>query len=80
MITSDKQVDTSGTRCPIPLLRAKQTLKTMQSGEVLHVISTDPSSIGDFEAMLRHLPHTLLKTEVAEEEPQTKFHVVIQKG
>lgn len=61
-------VDARGTRCPVPLLRAKQALKTMRQGEYLLVRSTDPSAQADFEAMLRHLPHELVKSEKHEGE------------
>jgi len=57
---ADKKIDTCGTRCPIPLLRAKQALKAMQTGEVLELLSSDPSAKPDFDAMLRHLPHELI--------------------
>jgi len=56
-----KNLDTCGLRCPIPLLRAKQALKEMVIGELLEVLSTDPSAKGDFEAMLKHLPHKLVE-------------------
>lgn len=54
-------IDTSGTRCPIPLLRAKQALKGMSEGDHLKVLATDPSAKGDFDAMLKHLPHELIE-------------------
>jgi len=62
-IKQDKLIDTCGTRCPIPLLRAKQALKSMEAGEVLKVLTSDPSAEGDFKAMLKHLPHELLSYE-----------------
>jgi len=55
-----QSIDTSGTRCPIPLLRAKKVMKTMESGQHLKVLATDPSAKPDFEAMLRHLPDELV--------------------
>jgi tRNA 2-thiouridine synthesizing protein A len=59
----DISLDTKGTRCPIPLIRAKQALKTMRAGQIVEVLSTDPSSKGDFDAMLKHLPDDLLAYE-----------------
>lgn len=56
----NRSIDTSGTRCPIPLLKAKKALKDMQTGQCLEVLATDPSAKSDFEAMLAHLPHDLL--------------------
>jgi len=74
-------VDTSGTRCPIPLLKAKQALKVLAVGESLKLISTDPSSVGDFDAMLKHLPHSLLATKVDVIDSGKKSYIfLIQKG
>lgn len=56
-------VDTRGTRCPMPLLKAKQALKAIQVGELVKVLATDPAARADFDAMLRHLPHTLLRVD-----------------
>ena len=63
---TDRQIDTCGLRCPLPLLRAKQTLKEMQAGDILQVFATDPAAKADFDAMLRHLPHELLAYERCE--------------
>ncbi len=60
-----QNIDTCGTRCPIPLLRAKQALKSMQVGEYLQVLSTDPSAKPDFDAMLKHLTHELVDYQTA---------------
>lgn len=56
-----KTLDTCGTRCPVPLLRAKVALKQLQAGEFLQVLATDPGAKVDFDAMLRHLPHELVE-------------------
>jgi len=77
-----KTIDTCGTRCPIPLLRAKQTLKELSKGEHLRVLATDPSAHSDFKAMLRHLPHNLIEyscsTESSEYSRIDTF--IIRKG
>ncbi|HKF94667.1 MAG TPA: sulfurtransferase TusA family protein, partial [Gammaproteobacteria bacterium] len=49
MIDFDKDLDTSGLNCPLPILRAKKALVGMHSGQVLRVIATDPGSVRDFE-------------------------------
>jgi len=71
-----KSIDTCGTRCPIPLLRAKQALKELQVGDYLEVLATDPSAKPDFDAMLKHLPHELFLYQ--KEEGYDRF--VIKKG
>ena len=82
---SDTQevLDTCGTRCPLPLLRAKQRLKTMAPGQQLLVLATDPAAKPDFEAMLRHLPHELVSWERQEQtggEYPWVDHFVIRAG
>ncbi|MFQ3246039.1 MAG: tRNA 2-thiouridine synthesizing protein A [Arenicella sp.] len=78
-IQVDMSIDTCGTRCPIPLLRAKQALKTLAVGEHLQVLASDPSAKPDFDAMLRHLPHRLVSytTQVS---PSRIDTFIIQKG
>ena len=79
-IKVDQEIDTKGTRCPIPLLRAKQALKTMQAGEHLKVLATDPSAKDDFDAMLAHLPHDLIDYQVNVEEEKNIYIITIRKG
>ena len=64
----DKEIDTSGLNCPLPILKAKKALNDMQSGQVLKVTATDPGTWRDFEAFARQTGNDLLlqeKTEVA---------------
>ena len=37
-----QELDTSGLNCPLPILKTKKALSSMQSGEILRVRSTDP--------------------------------------
>lgn len=45
---SDIELDTSGLKCPLPVLKAKKALKTMAAGATLRVVATDPGSVRDF--------------------------------
>jgi len=72
-------IDTCGTRCPIPLLRAKQALKALQAGDHLEVLATDPSAKPDFDAMLKHLPHELIDYSSSDSEPRID-RFIIRKG
>ena len=38
----DKELDTSGLNCPLPIIKAKKEINLMETGQILHVISTDP--------------------------------------
>ena len=59
----DFELDTCGLNCPLPILKAKKSLTTMQSGQVLKVLSTDPGAQRDFEAFARQTGNELLLQE-----------------
>lgn len=56
----DKELDARGLNCPLPILRAKKALAEMSSGQVLHIIATDPGSVKDFQAFARQTGNELL--------------------
>ncbi|HUL40771.1 MAG TPA: sulfurtransferase TusA family protein [Burkholderiales bacterium] len=56
----DKEIDTRGLNCPLPILRTKKTLSEMSSGQVLKVLATDPGSVKDFLAFSRQTGNELL--------------------
>ena len=60
---TDKELDTSGLNCPLPILKAKKALNDMQSGQTLKVITTDPGAWRDFEAFARQTGNTLLQQD-----------------
>jgi len=62
----DKEIDTSGLNCPLPILKAKKALTELQSGQTLKVIATDPGSWRDFEAFARQTGNELVKQEKTE--------------
>ena len=47
---SETFLDTKGSKCPIPVLRARRAMKPLAAGEVLEIHATDPSSVQDFKA------------------------------
>ena len=57
---AQKEVDTSGLNCPLPVLKAKKALAEMTSGQVLKVIATDPGSVRDFQAFARQTGNELI--------------------
>ena len=58
--TFDLEVDATGLKCPLPILRAKKALAQLESGQVLRVITTDTHAIRDFQAFARQTGNTLL--------------------
>ncbi|SDI79332.1 sulfurtransferase TusA family protein [Propionivibrio dicarboxylicus] len=58
---SDRALDVKGLNCPLPILRTKKALSEMESGQILHVLATDPGSVKDFQAFARQTGNTLLE-------------------
>ena len=58
---AQKEVDTRGLNCPLPVLKAKKALSEMTSGQVLKVIATDPGSVRDFQAFARQTGNELVE-------------------
>ena len=75
----DMSLNTSGTRCPVPLLRAKVALRRMKVGQQLEVLATDPSAHADFQLMLKHMPHEMISFDSAWG-ANGIFRFIIRKG
>jgi len=56
----DQVLDASGLSCPLPLLKAKQSLNRLEKGQILKVIATDGGSVRDFKAYTDQSAHELL--------------------
>lgn len=73
---ADQTLDAKGLNCPLPILKAKKALNTVDANGTLEVLSTDPGSVADFEAFCRTTGHTL----VEHSEHGDVFRFVIQKS
>lgn len=69
-------LDTSGLKCPLPVLKAKKALKSMPGGAELKVISTDPGSMKDFRHFCEASGDTLASAEAGD----GTFTYVIRKA
>ncbi len=75
-IKPDRTVDAKGLECPMPLLKAKKEIDTMESGQVLEIIGTDEGSKVDLPGWCDRVGHSYLG--VKEEANFFKFY--IKKG
>jgi tRNA 2-thiouridine synthesizing protein A len=62
IIEFNLEVDAIGMNCPLPILRTKKALATMQSGEVLKVKATDSGAAHDFPAFAKQTGNELLSS------------------
>jgi tRNA 2-thiouridine synthesizing protein A len=64
----DKEIDTRGLNCPLPILKAKKALTDMQTGQLLKVVATDPGSVRDFQAFAKQTGNELVEQQTAGQE------------
>ena len=60
----NKNLDTRGLACPLPILKIKKSLAEMTSGQILKVISTDRGSVKDVQAFANQTGNVLLSSSI----------------
>ncbi len=58
-----KELDLSGLKCPLPVLKTQKALSDLTTGQCLRVISTDPMSQIDIPHFCSEKGHILLDTQ-----------------
>jgi len=72
----DDELDACGLLCPEPVMLLHNKVRLMQSGQVVKVSATDPSTQRDIPKFCTFLGHPLLKME----QDKNHFYYWIQKG
>ncbi|PRY83540.1 sulfurtransferase TusA family protein [Alkalibacterium olivapovliticus] len=75
-MNADKILDAKGLACPMPIVKTRKEMKTMNTGEILEVQATDKGALKDFQAWAKSSGHELLETN--ESNDILTFH--IKKG
>ena len=65
---TNKEIDTRGLNCPLPILKAKKALADMASGQLLKVLATDSGSLRDFQAFAKQTGNELVEQQTVEAE------------
>ena len=65
-ISISKQLDVKGLICPEPVMMLHNKIRDIDSGEVLEVVATDPSTQRDIPRFCDFLGHELLRTASAD--------------
>ena len=53
------ELDCRGMNCPLPILKTKKAIDTLESGQILRMTATDPGSIPDVAAFSRRTGHSI---------------------
>jgi tRNA 2-thiouridine synthesizing protein A len=72
----DKEFDASGLSCPMPIVKTKKALSSMEAGQVLRVIATDPGSVCDMQAFAEETGNPLLSSS----EETGRYVFFLRKG
>jgi tRNA 2-thiouridine synthesizing protein A len=78
-----RRLDVRGTKCPVPIVRAKKEIDGMQTGDVLEVVATDPGSMPDFQGWAKTSKLAVLReqrTEKDETGREVYVHVLERRG
>ncbi|MEY4194531.1 MAG: hypothetical protein RLZZ226_899 [Pseudomonadota bacterium] len=76
MLTVDLTVNARGLSCPLPLLRLKKALQSLETGQTLWIEATDPASVLDFGVFVEQTTHQILE----QRQDGGIYHFVIRKG
>ena len=71
-----KTLDAQGLVCPEPVMMLHNIIRTMQSGDILEVVATDPSTQRDIPKFCTFLGHKL----IFQAEHAGTFTYHLQKG
>lgn len=69
----DKVLDLKGLPCPMPIVKISKEIKSVEVGQVIEALTTDPGALADFPAWARTSGNEILKTEQGE--GLTKFYI-----
>ena len=59
-VTPEQTLDARGLKCPMPVVKTSQEIKSISVGSVLEVLATDPGSLADINAWTKSTGNELL--------------------
>lgn len=62
-----KTLNAKGLACPMPVVRTKKAIDTINSGEVLEVVVTDKGALSDIPAWAKTGGHNILEQKTNED-------------
>lgn len=73
---ADLIVDAKGLACPMPIVKAKKGMDSLQTGQLMKLQTTDKGSMKDFQAWVNQSKHELVESK----EENGVFTFVVKKG
>jgi tRNA 2-thiouridine synthesizing protein A len=75
MTDVDHVLDCQGMSCPLPIVKTAKAIKTIEVGQVLELLATDPGVEPDMQAWSRRTKNELLKID----KDGDVFHVFVRR-
>jgi tRNA 2-thiouridine synthesizing protein A len=69
----NEEINAIGLKCPMPILKCKKGLNSLEISQILKIKTTDKSAKKDFEAFCRNTGHDLISCETENE--VTTFYI-----
>lgn len=69
----DLVVDVAGLTCPMPIVKLKKGMDSLDNGQIIELHVTDRGALNDLPAWANNAGHTILKTE--QDETLIKFWI-----
>ncbi len=60
-VASDQLLDCTGMLCPMPVVKTSKAIKTIEVGQVLEMVATDPGAPPDMVAWAKQTGHELIE-------------------
>ncbi len=73
---ADIVIDAKGLACPMPIVKAKKGIDSIESGQVMELQTTDKGSMNDFQAWVKQTKHELIEAK----EENGVFTFLVKKG
>ncbi len=72
---AETELDCRDLICPMPVLKARKALKSLQDGDVLTVIATDPAAEKDLAAFCEATGNRFLGTQTGDQPGEARHRV-----
>lgn len=69
-------VDAKGLACPMPIVKAKKGIDSLEPGQIMELQTTDKGSMKDFQAWVNQTKHELIDSK----EDNGVFTFIVKKG
>jgi len=65
-VVNQMELNCEGLNCPLPILKTKKAIDSLNTGEILKMTATDPGSVNDMASWAKRTGHELVShTEVS---------------